>query len=199
MRLFFKESSFLISRFKIEETGIEQTTGLDLAHGGEERFFQERVFLLNFTEHIAECAADGAGFLGAAAGDDGRAKLRSKGAGELFGDEDERADEAEIAFAGPGDRRQGTDAAGEHSVAQERFAEIVSRVTEGDDVGFEFAGDFIDGAAAEATADIAAMIGLLCQKADRGRVFDIGPIDTAILEEKADGMNGGQETCLVQW
>ncbi len=71
-------------------------------------------------------------------------------------------------FCAIGDRRQRAQAAGEHGVAQERLAEIVGGVAEGDHVGAQFAADLVDGAAAEAAAQVAAVVGLVVEQAERG-------------------------------
>src|ERR1035438_7834616 len=103
---------------------------------------------LEFHEHVAENAPHGAGALRTSAGDYGNAEVGGIGAGDVFGDEDQGADEAVFAAARTGDGGHGAQAAGEHGVAQEGFAKIVGGVSEGDDVGAQIMGDFIDGAAA---------------------------------------------------
>src|SRR6476469_4922023 len=89
-----------------------------------------------------------------------------------------------------------TEAPGEHGVTQERFAEIVGRVAESDDICSEPAGDAVHGAAAEAAAEIASMIGLFFEKPERGIIFDVSPLDAALREIVAEGMNGSEKFTL---
>src|SRR3974390_557837 len=166
---------FLCCPVEVEVTGVEEAPGLDVAHGGEQAFAQARVLLLEAAEHSADRFADSTGALGAAARDNRRAERCREPGGDLFGDIDQGPDEAEFAVARPGDRRQRTDATREQSVPQKRFAEVVGRVTERDDVGAESADHFVDGAPAVAAAKVAAVVGLLAQKAVRRLVVVVSP------------------------
>lgn len=183
--------------FGLEEAGIEEAAGFDVAEGIEEGGLEVGVLLLEFVEDGAERAADGSGFQGAAARDDGRGGGTGPGAGEVFGDVEEGADEAELTAAGPDDGRQGGEASGEHGVAEEGLAEVVGGVAEGDDVGAEFAGERVDGAAAEAAAKVAAVTGLLREQAEGGVVGAESPLDAVIEHPLAEGLDGGEELALI--
>ncbi len=183
--------------FRLEEPGIEKAAGFDVSKGIEQSGLQVRVLLLKFVEDGAEGAADGSGFQGAAARDDGSARGLRPCPGKVFRDVKKRADEAELAAAGPDDRGQGGEASGEHGVAQEGLAEIVGGVTEGDDVGAEFAGKRIDGAAAEAAAEVAAVIGLIGEQAEGGVVGSERPRDAVLEHPLAEGLDGGEELALI--
>ncbi len=74
---------------------------------------------------------------------------------------------------------------------------IVGGVTEGDDVGSQAAHDLIDRAAAEAAAQVAAVIGLFLEQAQRGVVGVIGPIHAAGLQIFAQRLDGPQEFPLL--
>lgn len=182
--------------FQVQESRIEQTACIDPSHSGQEGFLDGGVVALEFGNNIAQAAAHGAGFLRAAARNDGRAKLGGEGSREIFGNVDERADEAELALARPGDRRQGGGSAGKQRVAQERLAKIIRRMAEGNHVGTEFSGEVVDGAAAETAAEIAAMAGLFVEQPQRGSVLNIGPIDTALAQIGANRFDGREEFAL---
>ena len=87
--------------------------------------------------------------------------------------------------------------AGEHGVAQQRFAEIVGGVSEGDHVGAQIVGNLIHRAAAVAAAQIAAMVGLVFEQAQRRRIAKIGPGHAALLQIFADGFDGPQKLALL--
>ena len=182
----------------VEIAGIQQAGVVDVAHGGEDVFAEVGVVLFPLGNGFAEAAADGAGAQGTAAGHDRNAFGFDVSAGDFLRDVDKRADEAEIALAGPGDGRQRAEAAGEEDVAEEGFAEIVGGVAEGDDVGVKAAGDLVDGAAAEAAAEVATVIGLLFEEAEGGVVGVAGPCDAETLDIFADGLRRGRGTCLVR-
>ena len=180
-----------------EIAGVEEAVRFDVAHGGEEALFEAGVFFFEFEEDVAEGAADCAGFLGAAAGDDGCGEGAGVVAGEVFRDEDEGADEAEVFLGGPGDGGHSAEAAVVHGVAEEGFAEVVGGVAEGDDVGAHLFADGVDGAAAEAAAEVATVAGLFFDEAEAGFVADVEPFDVALFEIVAEGSDGGEELALL--
>jgi len=70
-------------------------------------------------------------------------------------------------------------------------------MAEGDDIGAEFAADLVDSAAAKAAADVAAVFGLLGEKAERRAVDAQGPVHAAAGEVFAERLDGLQELALV--
>lgn len=182
---------------EVEVAGVEEARGLEVTHGGQHCFLDVGIFFFEFGEEIAQPAAHGSGALRASTGDDGSAEGGGVGAGDLLGDEDQRADEAELLVAGVGDGGQRAEASGEQGVAEEGFAEVVGGVAEGDDVGSEAADDLIDGAAAVAAAEVAAVIGLFVEEAEGGGVAEAGPGDSFFAQVFADGLDGAQEFTLL--
>ncbi len=183
--------------FGLEEPGIEKAAGFDVSKGIEQSGLQVRVLLLKFVEDGAEGAADGAGFQGAAARDDRRGGGLRPCPGQVFRDVKKRADEAELAAAGPDDWGQGGEAPGEHGVAEEGLAEVVGRVAESDDVGAKLAGERVDSAAAEAAAEVAAVIGLIGEQAEGGVVGPKGPGDAVIEHPLPERLNRSEELALI--
>ena len=145
---------------------------------------------------MAEGSADCAGFLGAAAGNDGSGELGGVGGGDGLADVDQGSDEAEVARCGVGNGWKGGHAPGVHGVAEERFAEIVHRVAEGDDIDPHALSDFVHGAATEATAHIAAMVGLFFEEAKAGAILKILPFDAASAKVLAKRLDGGEKFAL---
>lgn len=117
--------------------------------------------------------------------------------GKVFRDVKKRADEAELAAAGPDDRGQGGEAPGEHGVAEEGLAEVVGGVAESDDVGAKLAGERVDSAAAEAAAEVAAVIGLIGEQAEGGVVGPKGPGDAVIEHPLPERLNRSEELALI--
>ncbi len=155
-----------------------------------------RIFGFEAGEEIAKSAADGARTLRTAAGNDRNAEVGCVVAGDVLGDEDEGTDQAEIAITRVGDGRKRAQLAGEHGVAEQGFAEIVGGVAEGDDVGSEVLGDFIDRAAALARAEIAAVVGLFLEEIEGGVVAEVGPRDASLLEICAERFDGPEKFSL---
>ena len=121
------------------------------------------MFLFHFSEKIANASADRPGFLGATTG-----YHRAPEVAGIFGCErflyvDEGPYEAEVPVLGIGYGREGTERTSKHRVAEEGFAEIVGGVAKGDYVDIQALTNLVNGAAAEAGAEVAAMIGLLVQ------------------------------------
>lgn len=181
----------------LKEAGIEEAAGFEVAESVEQGGFQVGVLLFEFVEDGAERAADGSGPEGAAARDDRGGGGFGPGAGEVFGDVEKRADEAELAAAGPDDGGQRGEAPGEHGVAEEGLAKVVGGVAEGDDVGAELAGKGVDGAAAETAAKVAAVTGLIGEEAEGGVVAAEGPGDVVVEHPLAEGLDGGEELALI--
>src|SRR5271170_4249861 len=117
-----------------------------------------RVVLLDFAEQAADRLAHGSGPERAAAWNNRRPQGFRVPAGNVLGHENQGPNKPEILLARISDGGQRAYAAGEHGVAQERFAKIVRRVPEGDHIRAQPARDLVDGAAAEPAAQVAAMI-----------------------------------------
>lgn len=181
----------------LEEAGIEEAAGFEVAEGAEQGGLEVRVLLFEFVEDGAERAADGSGPERAAARDDRGGGGTGPGARQVFGDVEQRADETELASAGPDDGRQGSQPPGEHGVAKEGLAEVVGSVPQGDDVGAEFARQRVDGAAPEPAAKVTAVIGLIGEQAERGIVAVKGPGDVVVEHPLAEGLDGGEELALI--
>ena len=65
-----------------------------------------------------------------------------------------------------------------------------------DDVGAQFARDLVHRAAAVAAAQVAAMLGLILEQAQRGRVAVVSPGNTAPAQVLAQRFDGAQELAL---
>jgi len=182
---------------RIVITGIEKTAGLDIRHRFQDVFAEVGRLLFPFGDGFTDAASHGAGAERTAAGNDGHAFGFDEGFRQFFVDVDQGPDDAEIALAGDGDGRQRADAAGIEDVTEELFAEIVGRVAEGNDIGAEAAGELVDGAAAEAAAEVAAVIGLVFEEFQGRVVGVIGPIDAEGFDVFADGGDGGEEFALL--
>src|SRR5437588_1590543 len=117
-----------------------------------------RMILLELCKDVAQCAAHSARLLRAATRDDRRSEAGGKGAGELFSDVNERSDQAEFALTRPSYGWKRADAARKHSVAQERFTEIVGSVSKRDHVCAELSSDFVHCAAAKPATQVAAVV-----------------------------------------
>ena len=77
--------------------GVEEAGDVHIAHGGEDVLLEVRVLAFEIREDVAQGAADGSGFLGATAGDDGDAEGFGVGARDFLGDVHQRADQAVFA------------------------------------------------------------------------------------------------------
>jgi hypothetical protein len=93
--------------------------------------------------------------------------------------------------------RQRAQLAGEHGVAQQGLAEIVGGVAEGDHVAAQAVGDLVHRAPPVAAAQVAAVLGLVFQQAQRRRVAEIGPGHAARLQVLAQRFDGPQELALL--
>src|SRR4051812_14181267 len=91
---------------------------------------------------------------------------------------------------------QRANASGKERIAQERFAEIVRGVAERNDIRSEVTRNFVNGAAAVATAEIAAMPGLILQQPQRRTVLEVSPRDPAFLQIGTHRFDGAQKLTL---
>ena len=73
---------------------------------------------------------------------------------------------------------------------------LVGGVAESDDVGVEFAGDLVNGTAAEAAAHVAAVVGLFFDEAEGGAVDVVAPGYAEGLDVFADGFDRREELAL---
>src|SRR5579872_682052 len=141
-----------------------------------------RIVLFESGEKVTQTAPHGSCPLGAAARNHGSAQRFGKAAGNVLGYVNQRTDQPEIFIARMGYGRQGANAPGKQRVAQERLAEIVGGVSEGDDIGFQIPRDLINGAPPVAATQITAMAGLFLEQPERRLVVKIRPIDSALLQ-----------------
>ena len=156
-----------------------------------------RIVLLDLAEQAADGLAHRAGPQRTSARSDGRAHGFREARGNVFGHKYQRPDETKILLPRIGDRRQSADAAREHRIAQERFAKIIRRVSEGNYVGPQPASDFINGPAPEPAAQVAPVIGLFFQQPERWIVGVIRPVDAASLQVFAQRLDGPQKLALL--
>ncbi len=169
---------------------------VDVAHGRQDIFAQMRMFFLPVRKRFADAAADRASAQGTTTWHDGDAFTFAVSAGDFFVDVDQRADQPEVVLARVRDGGKRTEAARVHDVAEEGFAEIVGCVAESDDVGTQFAADLVDGAAAEAAAHVAAVVGLFLEQAQGGVVGVVFPGNAPALDVFADGLDRAEEFAL---
>src|SRR6476646_6578764 len=131
--------------------------------------------LLQPGKNLAQRAAHSAGSLRAAAGHNRRSKRLRIRSGDILGDENQRPDEPELAIAGMRHWRQRAELSREHSVAQQRLAELVRRVAEGDHVGSQAARNLVHRPSPVAAAKIATVVRLVFEQSQRRLVAEVGP------------------------
>ena len=93
-------------RFRpVQKARIEQPAGIDVSHGGEDVFFQMRILLFEIRRTGRAARAERCRFV-ASSRTEPPARLEfGISAGDVFGNKDQRPDEAVIVIAGMGDRR----------------------------------------------------------------------------------------------
>src|SRR5258707_14680609 len=169
---------------------------IHVTHGRQQAFFQVRVLYFKLREDVANRPADGAGFLGTAARDNRCAQPGGILPGYVLRHIDQRTNEPEFLFLRIGYGWKSTDAAGEHRIAEERLAEIVRGMAQGDDIGAQTAADLVNRASTEAAAHIAAVARLLIDQSQARTIGDVRPIHPALLQVIAKGRYRTQELAL---
>ena len=114
----------------------------------------------------------------------------------LLGHVDQRTNEPVFPLPRVSDGGKRAQPPGEHRIAQQRFAEVIGGMAEGNDIRFQSPRNLIYRAPSKPAAQIAPMLRLLVDQTD-GRIIAVaGPLDTAAGKILSDGLDGPQELPL---
>src|ERR1700680_2667343 len=182
---------------QIQIPRIEQAVRLQISHGRKQRLFQVRVILLDFAKKPTNGLSHRARPQRTTARHDRRSERLRKAAGDVLGHESQRANQPKLLVARVRDWWQRAYSSSEQSIAQERFAKIIRRVAESNDVGAQPASNLIHSPPPVTAAQVATVIGLFFQEPQRGLVLIISPSHAPRLQILTQWFNRPQKLALL--